>query len=350
MNILLFYSLAAIDFFIMKKSNVFIGNSVSTFSAMHMIHRKHLGLPYVVYNGGNIPLEPIMFNQNVIDRPHGRLTWILTVDGTFITEFDMIKASIRSAQLNTNLLIFCIYDGEQNGFTSWMENHGIVIFYHKLSFKKSFTDKFLAMGLDIDKAQNLIHQFAFLDIPLLGFTDEYLLVTNGHVLFYKNVTLNDFQPLPQFVSCGYPDKRPNEKAPTCLPGLLLVRTIELASQRDKMIDYIVNYNFVLSDANNFGILFYYEIFFEEYFGTKITFASKLLNWLPHFTGWDHNNEPKIVRFTEYKIDSLKMLYDSSISVNENFHTDLLRCYLPYSSCEPIYRFYVALTALINKQN
>ena len=38
----------------------FIGNSVSTFSALAMLERRHRGLWAAYYNGGNLPIAPYL--------------------------------------------------------------------------------------------------------------------------------------------------------------------------------------------------------------------------------------------------------------------------------------------------
>ncbi len=40
--------------------NSFIGNSVSTFSALAMLERRHRGLWAAYYNGGNLPIAPYL--------------------------------------------------------------------------------------------------------------------------------------------------------------------------------------------------------------------------------------------------------------------------------------------------
>ena len=61
---------ALIEYFVAMRAAIFVGNSVSTFSALVIMERRAVGAVATWYNGGDIPLEGMM--------PFFRMPWIFT--------------------------------------------------------------------------------------------------------------------------------------------------------------------------------------------------------------------------------------------------------------------------------
>ena len=232
---------AMISFNIAFESNHFVGNSVSSFSALLIAKRRMSDLKSSYYNGGNIPLEDFL--------PIFSLAWLTTANDKMNKEyFNMLKASIVSGK-RAGLRPYVLYQGQKDSpIYKWLESENIEIIIHDLSIKSS-----LLRLVETDRASHLksSHLYASddavigtwqrVDIPILdGIRHEtYILFTDCDVVFQANISLSDFPaPLPKFMAMaeerfqGFPYNA----------GVILFNMIAMRESYQGFIKWILNQN------------------------------------------------------------------------------------------------------------
>ncbi len=103
----------------------------------------------------------------------------------------LLKVSVYSAIKNTDLDLYCLFDGQPNETTQWLQQKGVTVIHHR----SCFYDKIKEITLDkIGNPDYLnIGAGAFLRVEIptimqdLGFTDKYVLYTDCDVMFQRNV-------------------------------------------------------------------------------------------------------------------------------------------------------------------
>ena len=106
--------LACVDYYIALKSKQFIGNSVSSFSAMLLLERQRQGAWASHYNGGNIPMS--------LALPLYRLPWVFTYNSWSSKYNYMLKAAVRSALYHDTFKPYCLFAGNQAApIVAWMK-------------------------------------------------------------------------------------------------------------------------------------------------------------------------------------------------------------------------------------
>jgi len=114
---------ALVDFFVCRNSDIFIGNSVSTFSALQILIRNGNGAYW--YNSGSIPLSTILQAYSV------PLVYTYTELSAASGQF-MLKASILSAR---NLMplnpVHVLYNGKNDtDFLTWLGSNNVTVHAH----------------------------------------------------------------------------------------------------------------------------------------------------------------------------------------------------------------------------
>jgi len=116
------------DYYLALGSNKFIGNSVSTFSALVMLERQFERKWSSYYNMGNIPLEDFL--------PFYRIPWVFTYSGRR-GESSHIKRAVRTFAQHDSLAPFCIFLGEASDtMREWLLQRGVSLIGHEESSQK----------------------------------------------------------------------------------------------------------------------------------------------------------------------------------------------------------------------
>jgi hypothetical protein len=232
---------AMISFNIAFQSNHFIGNSVSSFSALLIAKRRMGGLKASYYNGGNIPLEDFL--------PIFSLAWLTTANDKMNEEyFNMLKASIVSGK-RAGLRPYVLYQGlKDSSIYKWLESENIVIIIHDLSIEAALlrlveTDRELHMESShlYGSDDAVIGTWQRIDIPILDVIrhENFILFTDCDVVFQANISLADFPaPLPKFMAMaeerfqGFPYNA----------GVILFNMVAMSESYQGFIKWILNQN------------------------------------------------------------------------------------------------------------
>ena len=105
---------ACVEFYIAMESERFLGNSVSSFSAMLILERQKQGGWSASYNGGNIPMSAAV--------PLYKLPWVFTYN-SWSAKYDyMLKAAVRSGLAFDSFVPYCLFSGNMTSpIVSWLQ-------------------------------------------------------------------------------------------------------------------------------------------------------------------------------------------------------------------------------------
>jgi len=179
---------ALVDFQVCNSIGHFIGNSVSTFSALQIAFRD--GDNSFWYNSQSVPLQNIW---NVYQIPIVYTFTEMSEEAGIL----LLEASIKSVRKHMpNNKIHVLYHGTSNElFRSWLTEHGVIIHQHEPDWK----DDIETMRKNGD--QYTSHLFSHpgnyfgtwqrIDIPN-EIDYEYCLLLDADTIITKPFTLNDF--------------------------------------------------------------------------------------------------------------------------------------------------------------
>ncbi|KAL7575774.1 hypothetical protein ACA910_003104 [Epithemia clementina (nom. ined.)] len=179
---------ALIDFYVCRRLPYFVGNSVSTFSAIQIALRD--GHAAYWYNSQSIPLQemwpvfqvPIVYTYTELSATTGK---------------HLLQTSIESVRSHMpNNKIHILYHGKNDTkFINWLKSRKVIIHEHNPSWR----DKIEEMRLNGDS--NTSHLFLHsgnyfgtwqrIDIPMFIET-EYVLLLDSDTIIRKPFTLADF--------------------------------------------------------------------------------------------------------------------------------------------------------------
>lgn len=196
----------------------------------------------------------------------------------------LIKVAVYTANKNTTLEPFCIYDGQENELTKWLRKNNVNIIFHRSphyqQLKQSFPHAFpTASGA-----------FLRVEIPKIvemqGFKDEYVLYTDCDVMF-----LHDVVDYLQNLTCKYfaiaPQENPKDWVNQVNTGVMYMNTknlLDVHEDFNKFIDQ--NLGQLLKKSYDQGA-------YKRYFRGKWDRLDLTMNWKPY---WEINQEIKILHF------------------------------------------------------
>ena len=183
----------------------YIGNSVSTVSALILLERRNLNRWSTYYNMGGIPLMDIL--------PFFRMPWVFTYNGESPAFDYMAKSAVLSAIHVGKVIPYCIYMGDKvDAMYQWLKRQGVHVVLHDPSWKVKIVQKydeakeFAKTAATYESITSLVATFMRFDIPIVHalYQYNYVLYTDVDVLFLKKVDLHSFPPeLPEAMAMAH---------------------------------------------------------------------------------------------------------------------------------------------------
>ena len=186
--------LATIDFFLCDRIDSFIGNSVSTFSALQIAKRGGKNSSW--YNSRSIPLAPMLD------------VYVIPIIYTY-TELSqgagacLLKASILSARkvFGMQADIHVIYHGSSDtNFLNWLESHNVILHNHLPKWRSTIEEMRVSSSEQLQSQSHLFRHsgnyfgtWQRIDIPLFV-NAEYALFLDSDTIIDSRFTLADFGP------------------------------------------------------------------------------------------------------------------------------------------------------------
>jgi hypothetical protein len=196
---------ALMEYYLALHSARFIGNSVSTFSALNILERQQANRWASYYNMGDIPLATFI--------PFYKMPWIFTYNGKSPFYDYMVKAAVMSGINTAGLTPYCLYDGsEDDDIFKWLSSNGVQMAQHTPSWRNKVDKAFetakamTAVSPLYQDIQSIFGTMQRIDISVIPELEEYnyVLFTDSDVFFQKPITLESFgSELPSAVAMAY---------------------------------------------------------------------------------------------------------------------------------------------------
>jgi len=187
------------------ESSKYIGNSVSTFSALLILERQNRNRWSTYYNMGGIPLMDML--------PFFRMPWVFTYNGESPGFDYMAKSAVLSAIHVGQVIPYCIYMGDKGDeMYRWLKRQGVHVVLHDPSWKVKIVQKydeakkFAKAAATYESITSLVATFMRFDIPIVHALNQYnyVLYTDVDVLFLRKTDLHSFPPeLPEAMSMAF---------------------------------------------------------------------------------------------------------------------------------------------------
>jgi hypothetical protein len=196
---------ALVEFEVALRSARFLGNSVSTFSALAILQRRQAGLWAGYYNGGDIPLVQVL--------PLFSTPWVFTFNSWSRGYEPMLKAAVASALRAGGLAPHCVFAGDASApVVGWMEARGVRVIRHDPAWRAELAALARAKAADnlreshlFASEDSIVGTWQRIDLPLVDWIDQYtyVLFTDTDVLFRRPFSFHEFPlPLPRAVGMG----------------------------------------------------------------------------------------------------------------------------------------------------
>lgn len=340
--------LALVDFAVALEADQFIGNCVSTWSAMIELRRKILNprLPTTFhYNGGPIPLSYYMpinpkrkydgdFQQYETAKP---IKWVFTmIAGASQLAIHHMKVAVMSAIANTTLVPYCLYypvdwtsshpPQETSDAEQWLLDKGVVVIRHRPSWVWKVQPTLSSGAL-----QTMIAKFMRFDIPVVGFTDNYILYTDIDIMFMRDLRWEDLgKQLPELFLMGSDIKVAGD-ARDGNAGVMLLQIDHLRRLYNSFIDWVFKAEDIKKGFEGGHVVDLYQ----RYYSGNITLVDKpLFNWRPFWETTEEEFDQVIILHLEApNVTKDSDSYMSSGSVNTYSSGVLKSCSAQSATCK-----------------
>jgi hypothetical protein len=279
---------ALIDFFVCGQLKHFIGNSVSTFSAIQIALRDGNHVHW--YNSQSIPLGdlwriyqiPIVYTYTELSAASGK---------------HLLQASISSVrqQMPSNKIHILYHGDDDKEFRSWLREKDVIIHRHRPTWKDQIET--MRQNGDPSKSHLFLHAGNYLgtwqriDIPLF-IDSEYCLLLDADTIVLRPFTLADFglDLTPGIaMSAEYrPDEVPSNA------GVTLMNVPHMRQSYFKFLEFILKHvgtgTFNHPSPSDQGA-------YLEFYDPVVRFLSRSFNFKPYWKGSAiKEKEPFIVHF------------------------------------------------------
>lgn len=163
---------------------------------------------------------------------------------------DMLMVAVLSAKKHTAMELVCVFPGSprKTRLIKWLKHQGVHIIFHVPVWEPHMTSasaEAIKRGLHLHASplysdpQQMIATFLRLDVPTLGFIDDYILYADVDVLFTGNVRLQDFGPtLPRYFTIGVELEGGDLSPHSGNMGIMLINTREMQRTHAALVDWI----------------------------------------------------------------------------------------------------------------
>jgi lipopolysaccharide biosynthesis glycosyltransferase len=277
-----------------------------------------------------------------------RLKWLfaLHIGGQTNDEYiRMAKVAVISAVRYTTLEPFCLLDVDETlsleaqeqirSIADWLGGFNVNIIRHRPLWAKDI-DRIVADGATVRhfsasplyrSAAALRSTFLRIDIPVLGFTDDFVLYTDVDVIFTREITLDDFGPRPKYFAVG---TEVDQVSTYFNAGVMLYNIRNMQKTYQKFIRSTFSPE-NLSGGLHFGsfgpgdqgaLNYFYR---GEYAASVRGFA--LFNWKPYWRQCDERcpHEPAIIHWHGPKPSDYASFLENSTVANPLFKQLLSQC-------------------------
>ena len=226
---------AVVDFFMCAEIESFIGNSVSTFSALQIALRKSRKSSW--YNSRSIPLADFFKVYNI------PFVYTYTEASKPAVSKDFLKGSIVSIRnsFSTSTDIHILYHGVKDiEFRKWLRTYNVIIHDHKPTWIDTIEEMRingdpLKSHLVLDKGNN-IGTWQRIDIPL--FIDaEYIMFLDSDTVVHTAFDIHDFG-LNITASIAYSSEADEEDTRPWNSGVSLFNVPMLRETYDDFMEFI----------------------------------------------------------------------------------------------------------------
>lgn len=232
---------------------------------------------------------------------------IFTLAGSNSRYVEMTKVLVASAYHNTNLDLYCLYDGNDAGFIAWLKKWGVTV----LPWRVTFFDDIYKHYKGNKSFQFCVGTYLCTEIPwalrYYGILDRYVLYVDTDTMILNDVFLDHHTPS---YYAAPPDWDITDWS-FVSAGVMLLNTDKLLESYPAFLDYLKDHNFDFDFAGHGGA--------DQ--GAWNTFYADLwdklepkYDWKPW---WGFNPEASIVHFSGPKPQDLPDLLNDPFEHDEN---------------------------------
>lgn len=189
----------------------------------------------------------------------------------------MIRAAVESAIKNTSLVPHFVYDGTPGPLTLWLEQKGVKVIRHRVTFYDSLQAFYSPQELKTASGT-----FLRCDIPLLETNDELVLYTDCDVIFASDIQLQDIQ-YPVFFACA-PEGIKTDRS-FFNTGVMLMNIPALRETHHDFETFI--------ETSLTGLNVYDQTAYNRFYANQSAWLPLEYNWKPY---WGENPDAKIIHF------------------------------------------------------
>ena len=190
---------AAVDYMFSQNADWFVGNSISTFSALTMEVRGRQKMPVLPYNGGTMALEDMNCIRSntltVIPPTRPDIKWLFTLPRNIEQNdlvYNMTMVAVKSAAAKTGLIPVCVTAEDPNSTVLVkLVSMGVRVIYHRPAWLESAERYLQQKNVTLAQLDALLAQWLRIDIPIIGIMDEFVLYTDLDVLFIDDIFWKD---------------------------------------------------------------------------------------------------------------------------------------------------------------
>ena len=199
------------------------------------------------------------------------MQWFFALNDSATEWFEpMIKVGVHSAIENTRLQPVCLFDGEPNHLTSWLDEHGVTVIRTSVPFRDElFSPETIATNEATpyrpDHAAG-----AFLRTQAFRYAEsDIFLYTDCDVMFLDGAI--SVAPRTSRIAAVPEMTGPN----SFNSGVMLINKTFFAHHHDALVSYIRRHGFYHKDKSSYD-----QCFLNEYFSKQWDRLSLGLNWRP----------------------------------------------------------------------